>query len=108
MNRTLLALMIFALASNAGARGNDLAAILQCGVKLGDRYHTYKTDSERAKGWDKRLNHVAGVARVEPGRFATYDTRSTSLDADMFAQSSAVEIRLPRKVTVATLGCSWL
>ncbi|MCB1689215.1 MAG: hypothetical protein KDI33_12035 [Halioglobus sp.] len=108
MIKLILALVIIATAANA--RASDEFAFVQCGVKLGGKYLTYKPSAERSeekRKRDTRLNYVAGIAQAEPNGFTLGDTGTESLPAEMTDTSLAVEFRLPPKVTVASFGCSW-
>jgi len=107
MNKIVLALVISALTFAAAARGSDRTALLQCGVKLGGKYHSYKPASEQKKSWDTRLNHIAGAAKVETLRLASFDGGTASSEIGHSTQANTVDIRLPRILTFATLGCSW-
>jgi hypothetical protein len=108
MIKLALALLITAMAATASARGTDRFAFLQCGVKLGGTYLTYKASSPEPSKKDARMNHVAGVAKAEPTGFTLSAASTSSSPTRQTGSSSTIEFRLPRKVTVATIGCSWL
>jgi hypothetical protein len=96
MKKSALVLVIFVMATTAHASG-DSPSRLQCGVFLGGTHLTYKAISSEKKGWDNRMNHVAGAVRPKPARLNTSPSDT----------QRKVEVRLPPKVTVATIGCSW-
>lgn len=96
MKKSALLLVISFMATAAQA-GGDGPASLQCGVFLGGTQLTSKTSSAGKKNWDNRMNHVAGAIRTEPSR----------LNTSISDTSQKAEVRLPPKVTVATIGCSW-
>lgn len=108
MIKLVLALLITAMAASASARGNDRFAFLQCGVKLGGTYLTYKAASKETGRKNSRMDHVAGVAKADSSRFTLSAASTTLSAAARTGSSSTIEFRLPRKVTVATIGCSWL
>jgi hypothetical protein len=98
-----MAILIPVLASTAHAADDNRSSGLQCGVNLGGKYVAYKPDAEPNTKKDSRFNHIAGAVRAEPARFVT-----AAETAALSANSSTVEVRLPRKLTLATIGCSWL
>jgi hypothetical protein len=106
MIKRLLALMIIAMGTT-NANAADRFAFIQCGVKLGSQYLTYKPKPEEKNRKDSRLNHVAGMIHAEPLAFTLPDRGFSSMAADRADTSLAVEFRLPPKVTVASVGCSW-
>jgi hypothetical protein len=108
MIKLVLALVITAMAATASARGTDRFAFLQCGVKLGGKYLTYKASPQETSRKYSRMNHVAGVAETEPSRFTLSAASTASSPTPQTGSSSTIEFRLPRKITVATIGCSWL
>jgi hypothetical protein len=108
MNKILFALVITVMATAANARGNDQFSFLQCGVKFGGKYLTYKASSEGKKRKDTRFNHIAGAVKSESSGFTLSDASTASLPTALKDTSLSVEFRLPRKVNVATVGCSWL
>ena len=107
MNKIVLTLVISALTFAASAHGSDQTSLLQCGVKLGGKYHSYKPASEQKKSWDTRLEHIEGAAKVASLRLASFDSGKDSSDIRKTAQPNTVDTRLPPKFTFATLGCSW-
>tara|TARA_R110002049_G_scaffold301274_2_gene493235 strand:- start:8488 stop:8811 length:324 start_codon:yes stop_codon:yes gene_type:complete len=106
MIKQLLALVIITMAA-ANANAADPFDFIQCGVKLGSKYLTYKPNPEEKNRKETRLSHVAGIAQTEPREFALPDGGFSSMAAESADTSLAVEFRLPRKVTVASVGCSW-
>lgn len=96
MKKSALVLVISIMATTVHAEG-DSPSRLQCGVFLGGTQLTSKTSSAGKKSWDNRMNHVAGATRAEPSR----------LNISISDTSQKAEVRLPPKVTVATIGCSW-
>jgi hypothetical protein len=96
MKKSALVLVISIMATTVHAEG-DSPSRLQCGVFLGGTHLTSKASSAGKKSWDNRMNHVVGAVPPQPAQLNTTlsDTRQK------------VEVRLPPKVTVATIGCSW-
>jgi hypothetical protein len=111
MNKIVFALVITAMTtstSTANARDNDPFAFLQCGVKLGGKYLAYNASPDTKSFKDTRMNHVAGMIKAEPrGGFMT-ETSAASSTADPTDPSNTLEFRLPPKITLAGVGCSWL
>ena len=101
MKHLALMLMLLAMATTAQA-GGDKSSLFTCGVNFGGKQLTYQSGSEtknkkdyRVK--DARMNHVIGAVRTEP----------VQLNLRQLAKSNKSEIRLPRKLTFAIIGCSW-
>lgn len=97
MRNLALTLVISAMAATAHA-GGDRVSSLQCGINMGGKSLTYKTSSEAKNRRDNRMDHVAGAVQAETVRFATASTATTPVKR---------EVRLPSKITVAIIGCSW-
>jgi hypothetical protein len=102
-----LALVISALTLSGNVHSREQTAVLECGVKLGDRYHTYKTPSKPKKNRDSRFNHIAGAAQAASLRLASLEDGADYAEIAKSIQSNTVDTRLPRRFTFATLGCSW-
>jgi len=101
MKHLALMLMMLAMATTAQA-GGDRSSLFTCGVNIGGKQLTYKSNSETQKERDYRtnqvrMNHVLGAVRTEPVQRVTPQS----------AKSNKSEIRLPPKFTFATIGCSW-
>lgn len=107
MIKLLLALVITVMSTTANARSSDPFSFIQCGVKLGSKYLTYKPTSDRPSKKDTRFSHVARVAKTRSSGFTLSDAGTASLPASLADTPLPVEFRLPRKVTVASFGCSW-
>tara|TARA_R110002072_G_C7649036_1_gene508554 strand:+ start:291 stop:617 length:327 start_codon:yes stop_codon:yes gene_type:complete len=108
MNKFAFALVITVIATAANARDTDRFAVLQCGVQLGGKYLSYKPRPDKPSRKESRLHRVAGATRVEPSGY-TLSQQSTTWPANGAAGSSnSIEFRLPPKITVASVGCSWL
>ena len=100
MKRLALTVMLLAMATTAQA-GDDRSSLFTCGVNFGGKQLTYQSNAEtkNKKNYrlrDTRMNHVLGAARTEP-----------TLSLHRLATSNKSEIRLPRKLTFAIIGCSW-
>ena len=108
MHKLIFALVFTAVAANANARGTDGFGFLQCGVKLGGKYLTYSAAAQEKSRKDSRLNHVAGMVRTEPVGFTLAQDNNPSSAAGRTGSPSTIDFRLPPKITVATIGCSWL
>ena len=106
MIKQLLALVIITMAT-ANTYAADQFAFIQCGVKLGSKYLTYKPNPEEKNRKETRLSHVAGSVHAAPQGLTLLEGSSSSMAADRADTSLAVEFRLPPKVTVASVGCSW-
>ncbi len=110
MIKLLLALLITAVAASAGAQAADQFAFLQCGVRLGGNQLTYKPAAESSSKQskrDSRLNHVAGSVKTASSGFTLSYASPAAMPASVTDTSHSVEFRLPPKVTVASIGCSW-
>lgn len=105
MKHAALALVLFAAASSAYASGADSSAGLRCGVILGGKSLAYEGE-ETKKRKDQRLNAMLGTANTEPLRFAPSAAAAGS-EATSPAASNNSDRRLPAKLTLATIGCSW-
>ncbi len=106
MKHTALALVLFAAASTVYASGADSSASLRCGVILGGKSLAYDGGEETKKRKDQRLNAMLGTANTEPLRFAPSAAAADS-EATSPAASNNSDRRLPAKLTLATIGCSW-
>jgi hypothetical protein len=102
MNKAALALVLIAVAITAPARAADRSSLLQCGVNLGGKTLTYNDEPAAKAAPDTRMNHVLGAVPVQPLAFtpvmATDNASTPSNNSDQ---------RLPPKVTLAIIGCSW-
>lgn len=108
MNKFVFALMITVVATAANARDSDRFAVLQCGVQLGGKYLSYKPRPDKPSRKESRLHRVAGAARVEPSGYALSRVGTTWPANSVAGSSNSIEFRLPPKITVASVGCSWL
>lgn len=106
MKHLALAFVLFAAASTAYASGADSSAGLRCGVILGGKSLAYDGGEETNKSKDQRLNAMLGTANTEPLRFAP-STAAADSEAASPAASNNSDRRLPAKLTLATIGCSW-
>lgn len=108
MNKFVFALVITVIATAASARDTAGFAFLQCGVQLGGKYLSYKPRPDKPSRKESRLHRVAGAARVAPSGY-TLSQQSAAWPANGVAGSShSIEFRLPPKITVASVGCSWI
>ncbi|MEZ5571142.1 MAG: hypothetical protein R3E64_03880 [Halioglobus sp.] len=103
MKKSALACVFFAMASTANAGGADDFSLLRCGVNFGGKTLTYNADAEINTKRDARMNHILG---------ATASAQSSQFKPAMAAEPEPAatvktETRLPRKFTLATIGCSW-
>lgn len=109
MNRIVFFLVMTALTTSAHARDTDGFGFLQCGLKLGGQYPTYtadpKTTSHKNTWTSKQPGSVAGTESVVFNQSAT---EHSSVSTHLPDPSNSFEFRLPPKVTVAGIGCSWL
>jgi len=101
MKHLVLMLMLLAMATTAQA-GGDRSSLFACGVNFGGKQLTYQSSSETKNKKDYRLhntrmNHVLGAVRTERPQLSLHQQ----------AKSNKSEIRLPRKLTFAIIGCSW-
>ena len=101
MKQLALILIMLAMTSTAHAAG-ERSSLFACGVNFGGKQLTYQSGAntkskEEYRFNQVRMNHVLGAVRSEP----------LLLNLPQFAKSSKTEIRLPPKVTFATIGCSW-
>ena len=103
---TLRLTLLFAAASTAHASSADSSAGLRCGVTLGGKSLAYDGGEETKKRKDQRLNAMLGTATAEPLRFAPSAAAADS-EATNPAASNDSDRRLPAKLTLATIGCSW-
>lgn len=93
----ILALTLAIAATATTAQAGDSFSLLRCGLNLGSKTVTYETGADTKRKRDSRLNHVIGTRRTEPLRLGTSAAETTHKR----------EVRLPAKITVATVGCSW-
>ncbi|MCB1704612.1 MAG: hypothetical protein KDI17_07105 [Halioglobus sp.] len=108
MNKFVFALLITVMATAANARDTQRFAFLQCGVQLGGKYLSDKPGADKPRRKESRLNRVAGALKAEPDGL-TLSPPGTAWPASSAAgSSSSIEFRLPPKITVASIGCSWL
>ena len=103
--RTVLCIiMVIGLASQAV--GDERRSLLNCGVTLGASQPTFNAASNPPSTPQNhrntvRANRVVGAASAD----ATFGTWHHT---EAFHKTQRPEVRLPRKVTFATVGCSWL
>jgi hypothetical protein len=101
MKHLAFILMIVAMANTAQAAG-DQPSLFACGLNFGGKQLSYPSDSDAKRKAhyrmnQVRMNHVLGAVRTEP----------VQLNLSQFAKRDKSEVRLPPKVTFATIGCSW-
>ena len=101
MKHLAFILMIVAMANTAQAAG-DKSTLFTCGVNLGGKQLSYTAGSDANRKAQyrmnrMRMNHVLGAVRTEPAQ----------LNLPQFNNARKTEVRLPPKVTFATVGCSW-
>jgi hypothetical protein len=101
MKHLVFMLMIVAMTTTAQAAG-DKSSLFTCGVNLGGKQLSYTVGSDtnskaRYRLNQVRMNHVLGAVRAEP----------VQLNLPQLTNTSKPEVRLPRKLTFATIGCSW-
>jgi hypothetical protein len=106
MKYAALALALFAAASTAYASGADSSAGLRCGVILGGKSLAYDGGEETKESKYQRLNAMLGTADTEPLRFAPSAAAAGGDTASPPAANDS-DRRLPAKLTLATIGCSW-
>jgi hypothetical protein len=98
----LILLLVLSATGPAVHAAEDRSSLFACGINFGGKQLTFSvpTRTSSKKGYEvqnQRLLHVAGAVRTQTVRFIEPST----------AESSKKEKRLPRKVTFATVGCSW-
>jgi len=101
MKHLVFMLMILGMATTAQAAG-DKSSLFTCGVNLGGKQLSYTVGSNANSKADYRMNqvrmnHVLGAVRTKPAQ----------LNLSQFTKVEKSEVRLPPKVTFATIGCSW-
>jgi hypothetical protein len=106
MKYTAFALVLFATASTAHASGADSTSLLRCGVIFGGKSLTYDAGGESKSTQDQRFNAMPRTASADPLRFAPSAAAEREADATPAATSTS-DKRLPRNLTLATVGCSW-
>ena len=101
MKHLMFMLMMATMTTTAQSAG-DKSSLFICGVNLGGKQLSYTVGSdENSKAQYRmnqvRMNHVLGAVRTEP----------VQLNLPRFTNTRKSEVRLPPKVTFATVGCSW-
>ena len=96
------ALLIYALSTvvHAGAAGQS--ASMQCGINLGGKILSFQAAAETKHRKDSRMNHVLGAVQAQPAQFAPVMATDNTA-----ATTSKSDTRLPPKLTLAIIGCSW-
>lgn len=106
MKHTALALVLFAAAATAHAGGADSSSLLQCGVILGSKTLSYDAGEQTKDKKMQRLNAMPGTAAADPLRFSPSAAAEREANQNT-AASNTSDKRLPRNLTLATIGCSW-
>jgi hypothetical protein len=106
MKYMAIALVIFAAASHAHASEADSSSVLQCGLILGGKSLTYDAGGESKTAPDQRFNTTPRATSADPLRFAPSTAAERETDSTP-ATPSTSDKRLPRNLTLATIGCSW-
>lgn len=105
MKHAALALVLFAMACTAQAGGTTASSLLRCGVIFGGKSLTYDAGDQAKNQPEKRLDHLPANTARDPLRFSLPATERVTDPAPTASNTS--DQRLPRKLTLATIGCAW-
>lgn len=106
MKYTVLALVLFAAASQVHASSADSSSAVRCGVIFGGKSLTYDAGAESKKTPDQRFNTTPRASSADPLRFAPSTAAERETNSTPTTTSTS-DKRLPRNLTLATIGCSW-
>lgn len=107
IKHTALALVLCAAASTAYAAGSDSSSFLRCGVIFGGRSLTYDSGDQDKERKVQRLNARQQTAQPEPLRLAPSAAAAGSENDPLAVATTPSDSRLPRNLTLATIGCAW-
>jgi hypothetical protein len=108
MKHVAFALVLLATTSSANADSADSSSLLRCGVMFGGKSLTYDAGAETNNKKAQHFNTLPQTSGAEPLRFAPSAAAVADGAADaMPAASNTSDSRLPAKLTLATVGCSW-